>query len=370
MPTLLGVSRAALATVPSPWTFFGPPRGMLGPVVGPERPALHGGRITADYRPERDGTPGPRQRLPARPDDFRNPIRLLAADGAGRAAHPSLPAEQTQPARLPGTPAPSDPPLSRAQGLPGTPPPGSAAPLREQMRATMRAAFRRAQAPTGGLPGTPPPPEPALTTVERFGGRVPDRCPVDLLDRPDAPVPHHAPAKEYPQVWEREGQGQIEDHRLFVVPPENAYRVRSDAAGVGPFNSSRKDIDPITDEVTRRLHEGLDISAAPGEELVSLIDGEITHKGEVSTERPGLRSTHITGTGRHEGMHLKIFYVGNDDLTNAQRVEAGRTVIGPTQDMVGIYGDPRMDNHFHIELRIDDKLVDPADYFALGVPER
>ena len=192
MPTLLGLGAEALATMPAPWA-FGPPPGMLRPFEGPERPALHVGRITADHRPERDGIPGPRQRPPARPDDFRNPIRLLAADGAGRAAHPSLPAEQTQPARLPGTPAPSDPPLSRAQGLPGTPPPGSAAPLREQMRATMRAAFRRAQAPTGGLPGTPPPPEPALTTVERFEPRVPDHKPtVSEGQRRDPRIPGDA----------------------------------------------------------------------------------------------------------------------------------------------------------------------------------
>ena len=146
-----------------------------------------------------------------------------------------------------------------------------------------------------------------------------------------------------------------QDVQSFSVPEGTVYTIRNDGAGDGHYGTGRPG----------RRHGGVDLVAAPGEGVLSLIDGTVSHLGWASDKHPELDTIHIQGTGRFAGMTMIIFYVDNSGLKDEDVVKAGSR-LGVAQDMVAVYGDPDMTNHFEVRLEIDDEPVNPEEYFPEG----
>ena len=98
----------------------------------------------------------------------------------------------------------------------------------------------------------------------------------------------------------------------------------------------------------------------PGQPVPSPIDGEVTSTRDAYTENnKGLKSTHIKGTGKYEGITVKGLYVDNIDLKMGTMVKAG-VPMGKAQDVRVKHGE-RMLPHVHYEISKDGKVIDPAN---------
>lgn len=133
----------------------------------------------------------------------------------------------------------------------------------------------------------------------------------------------------------------------FSIPEGGV--LRSDGIGDGHFRAKR----------THGLHEGVDITANPGDVVPAPIDGVVTEKKNAyKDDNMGLKSTHIEGTGKWEGFTVKMFYMDNTALKVGAPVKRGAP-LGPAQDVRVKHG-PKMTPHVHYEVYKDGKLIDPT----------
>ncbi len=160
-------------------------------------------------------------------------------------------------------------------------------------------------------------------------------------------------------------------------PKEVHYPVggeeRNDRVGSGWYNAPRG----------RRTHDGVDITANPGEPVVAPIDGEVVRRGFVYSantagNNPHLRnmqSVHIEGSGKYKGMKTVLYYVDGTGPAVHEKVKAGTTILGLVQDVPGAYAkdpDPNrvkrnagMKPHVHLEVIWQGKKIDPAGVLPL-----
>lgn len=135
--------------------------------------------------------------------------------------------------------------------------------------------------------------------------------------------------------------------------------IRDDLEGDGRFGTSRKG----------RLHEGIDILAKPGEEVVSPVDGEINRITDAYKDGPLVGQFNAITIDGDDGREYKFFYVapkdsdGNILVKDKDRVSAGDP-IGTVQDRAAREPSGKMENHIHIEIRDESrKVVDPTPDF-------
>jgi murein DD-endopeptidase MepM/ murein hydrolase activator NlpD len=155
-----------------------------------------------------------------------------------------------------------------------------------------------------------------------------------------------------------DAQAGADDDRPKSVSPVPNPEMRDDLEGSGRFGAKRKG----------HLHEGIDVLAKPGDEVVSPVDGTIV-RIRPAYEDPkyeGLQAITIKGD---DGREYKFLYVtpkdgdGQPTVQAKDRVSAGDP-IGTVQDRAAYDRTGNMKNHVHIEIR--DKLgqvVDPTPHF-------
>lgn len=122
----------------------------------------------------------------------------------------------------------------------------------------------------------------------------------------------------------------------------------SDPYGSGQFGAPR--------DHHSRQHHGLDISASPGDDVLSPIAGNLVREAIPYAPFTGLL---IEGTGEYAGYSAKLFYV---EARQCGQVKAG-TPIGHVQDLQNKY--PGITNHVHMEVRYRGKLVSPIDTYKM-----
>jgi murein DD-endopeptidase MepM/ murein hydrolase activator NlpD len=134
---------------------------------------------------------------------------------------------------------------------------------------------------------------------------------------------------------------------LWPVQPFRGTR-GDDAFGSGHFGASRGG----------RPHKGLDCVAHPGDLVVSPCEAVVTHVG-IAYPGATLGSLHLHATDSRT--FCKILYA-SPQVREGQLVQAGQ-VIGFAQDVAAYHekkaGCSGMQNHCHLEVRVDGVLVDP-----------
>ena len=134
------------------------------------------------------------------------------------------------------------------------------------------------------------------------------------------------------------------DKEFYDIVPFPQVRP-CDPAGCGYFGAPR----------TNHTHQGVDVVSNVGEPVYAAISGRvrIAYPYRNSREMKGIEV--INGDTK-----VKAFYV--DPIFNTgDYVNAGE-IIGYTQDIAGYYNNPNMTNHIHVEVRINNKIVDPTPY--------
>lgn len=134
---------------------------------------------------------------------------------------------------------------------------------------------------------------------------------------------------------------------------QNNQKIRGcNSSGCGDFGASRGG----------RVHNGVDIEAAPGTNIMAPFDGVLLRKGYriYSDSRPALIGIEIKSDSDYMS---KLFYV-TTSLPVGHRFKAG-DVIAQVQNMKQYYSNPEMPNHVHQELRDPDgNLVDFTNWFS------
>ena len=121
-----------------------------------------------------------------------------------------------------------------------------------------------------------------------------------------------------------------------------------DAEGAGGFRAPRGS----------HWHEGLDVKAKPDDAAISPIDGKIERLSYPygNTGPHSMRSVHIKGQGRHQGIRVKLYYVNPSVVVN-NRVQQGE-VLGLAQNIAKYHNaEDTMENHIHMEVWL---AVDPG----------
>ncbi len=147
-----------------------------------------------------------------------------------------------------------------------------------------------------------------------------------------------------PQDWKDLG------NRLNKIEnPIPGGTMRNDLEGLGHFGAKR----------VKGYHGGLDILAAPGADVISPITGTVSKiAGQVYPRPSRFRYVQITGSGEHQGMTVRLFYVKGAGLQKGMKVKAGQTVVGRVQDIAAFHNrnvtipGNRMKNHVEIQVRI------------------
>lgn len=138
-----------------------------------------------------------------------------------------------------------------------------------------------------------------------------------------------------------------------LFPPNTDGRYRPcDPKGCGYFGASRGS----------RKHKGLDFTVIEGQSIHSPIEGNITRVSIPYASDTTYKGVLITGTGRHQGLEVKIFYMTLlDSVKIGASVTPGRP-IGRAQDISRKYPGG-MTPHVHVEVYDKKQLVNPEHYF-------
>lgn len=138
-----------------------------------------------------------------------------------------------------------------------------------------------------------------------------------------------------------------------MKPPVPNARVRGkDDWGEGHFGAGRE----------QRKHKGVDIVTTPGETVVSPVNGTYVRPANPYTDDLRYSGVMIKAD---DGSEVKMFYISPaPDLKPGDRVEAGKTPIGSSQDITQKYpatGNKRpITNHVHIQIKKKGKFIDPT----------
>jgi murein DD-endopeptidase MepM/ murein hydrolase activator NlpD len=137
----------------------------------------------------------------------------------------------------------------------------------------------------------------------------------------------------------------------FVNPTGKGIR-GCDAQGCGGYGATRENKDG-----TKRYHWKIDIISEPGQDVVAPAEGVVDRI--VSGKYDGM----VVGDGK--GMSWKILYVDvAKGLKRGSIISKGQ-VWGKAQDITDRY--PGIINHVDVKLRINYKVVNPADYIPIPV---
>jgi len=144
-----------------------------------------------------------------------------------------------------------------------------------------------------------------------------------------------------------------------MKPPVPNARVRGkDDWGKGHFGAKRENPDR-----TFREHKGVDIVTAPGETVVSPVSGTYVRPARPYADDPRYSGAMIKAD---DGTEVKVFYISPaTGLKPGDRVEAGKTPLGTSQDLAQKYparGERGpITNHVHIQVKRDGKFIDPTE---------
>lgn len=137
-----------------------------------------------------------------------------------------------------------------------------------------------------------------------------------------------------------------------IILPVAAGVERNDADGHGWYGASR--------DGGRRQHKGVDITAnAPGDPVFAPIEGVVEKHGWTDNNLTH-QIVNIRGTGTHDGLKFRLFYVDPGTLKPGTPVLAGDQ-IGTYQDFKAAYpARKNMRHHVHVESLYDGKHIDPS----------
>ena len=148
-------------------------------------------------------------------------------------------------------------------------------------------------------------------------------------------------------------------HIKFVDPTGKG--VRNDPTGGGYYDSPR--LDPWG---RIRMHHAVDFLATPGQNVLAPISGKATREVIVYGNRflkanPKLKMFRGIMIVNKYGWSAKLFYMLPNKGIIGSEVNAGN-IIGTAQNRAQFT--PNMQNHVHMELRDNGKLVDPLKYIT------
>ncbi len=123
-----------------------------------------------------------------------------------------------------------------------------------------------------------------------------------------------------------------------------------DGFGCGSFGASRSG--------GTRKHNGLDIIFAPGESVLSPIDGKVSRHPIPYANDPSYKGIEI----KNSRYLVKLFYIENQSPIGTV-VKKGQK-IATAQDIAAKYGST-MTNHVHIEVYEYGKLINPETLYGL-----
>ncbi len=183
-----------------------------------------------------------------------------------------------------------------------------------------------------------------LKTQVALKGKTPASPPAGVIIDPDFTQAEVKKLQLTPQDWKLLGK------RLNkIANPMPGETMRNDLQGLGHFGAKR----------VKRYHGGLDILAVPGADVISPITGTVSKvAGQVYTQTSQFKYVEITGSGEHQGMTVRLFYVKGVGLQKGMKVKAGQTVVGRVQDIAAFHNrnvtipGNRMKNHVEIQVRI------------------
>jgi len=159
-----------------------------------------------------------------------------------------------------------------------------------------------------------------------------------------------------PKPTEKSKFPEKNDLPMIVNPTGGKERNDPDGIGKGWFGASR--------DGGVRLHKGVDIKAEPEQPVLSPIDGVVKRRNHVYDlkkypDRKDIKLVEIEGSGGHEGMKIKILYVGEDGPKVGEKIKSGETPLGSAQDIRKTHGS-QMTPHIHIEVEWKGQRIDPA----------
>ncbi len=181
-----------------------------------------------------------------------------------------------------------------------------------------------------------------LKTQVALKGKTPASPPAGVIIDPDFTQAEVKKLQLTPQDWKDLG------NRLNkIVNPIPGGTIRNDRKGFGHFGARRG----------KRRHGGLDILAAPGTDVISPITGTVSKvAGQIYKQTSQFKYVEITGSGEHQGMTVRLFYVDAAGLPKGRKLKAGQTVIGRVQDIAAFHNknviDPRKRMKNHIEAQV------------------
>ncbi|MET1257575.1 peptidoglycan DD-metalloendopeptidase family protein [Aliikangiella maris] len=129
-------------------------------------------------------------------------------------------------------------------------------------------------------------------------------------------------------------------------PVKNGKVRKKDKWGGGQYGASRG----------KRQHFGLDITANPGQDILSPIEGKIIRISYPYANDLKFTGLLINGSGAHTGIEVKIFYLSPAPGVINKSVTPGEK-IGNAQALTTKY--PGITNHVHIEIKRHGVQVDP-----------
>jgi len=136
-------------------------------------------------------------------------------------------------------------------------------------------------------------------------------------------------------------------------------RVRGkDDWGKGHFGADRKDKNN-----KKYKHKGVDIVTTPGETVSSPVNGTYVRSATPYTDDPRYSGAVIKAD---DGSEVKVLYISPvPGLKPGDKVEAGKTPLGTSQDIVKKYpGSAKrgpITNHVHIQVKKDGQFIDPTE---------
>jgi len=122
-----------------------------------------------------------------------------------------------------------------------------------------------------------------------------------------------------------------------------------DPTGHGHFGAKRG----------KKKHKGLDIVTAPGEPVLSMIDGKITKIGYCYSQTRKFRYIEVT----NKEYRIRLLYALPRSFKVGDEVCAG-DYFGTAQD-IAVYWGNGMLNHLHVEIYKNGLLVDPEPIIEL-----
>lgn len=135
---------------------------------------------------------------------------------------------------------------------------------------------------------------------------------------------------------------------IQLIRPTLQGVIRNDGAGQGHFGAPRGD----------HKHAGTDYVVTPHDAVFAVGDGKLIRSGYAYEGDSVYRLCEI----RSEGIAVKLLYVYPFPSLIGEYVRAG-DVIGAAQDITKKYSDDMLP-HVHLEVRVNDVLVDPETFMV------